>query len=499
MADLVEFTTEKAHPPFGPTTDFIGLEHIDKATGKLLGRGAATELRSTKSVFRPGDILYGKLRPYLAKAVAVDFGGVCSTDLVVLRPDQGVEARFVLKALLRPEFTAYANGRVSGVQHPRVAPEVVGAYEVPTPPSAEQARIATTLDELSSRLDAAVAQLKETQRRLKAYRQAVLRDAFTGKLTQAWREEQLKDPESALRKEPASVLLERIREEREKAEGKRKRRNLPPLDTSELPELPEGWAWARLGNVGQVSGGVTKNRRRSSLPKQIPYLRVANVYANELRLDEMLSIGVSDSELDRVLLAPGDLLVVEGNGSVEQIGRVALWDGSVSPCVHQNHLIKVRFGRAVFGQHALGWLLSPAGRDEVKRAASSTSGLYCLSISKVMALPVPVCSAVEAETISQELERRFSLAEALEQTLGRSLKQAEQLRQSTLRRAFEGKLVPQDPSDEPAAELLERIRAERERQAGEQRERRKAPTAQKGRRARRRKQLDLAIGKGGEA
>jgi type I restriction enzyme S subunit len=141
---------------------------------------------------------------------------------------------------------------------------------------------------------------------------------------------------------------------------------------------------------------------------------------------------------------------------------VALWDVSISPCVHQNHLIKVRFFQTDVSRYALHWLLSSEGREYIKRVASSTSGLYTLSLSKVKALPIPLSPLKEQRIIVEEVERRLSVVDKLEATVEENLKQADALRQSILKLAFSGELVPQDPDDEPASVLLERIRSERE-------------------------------------
>ena len=142
-----------------------------------------------------------------------------------------------------------------------------------------------------------------------------------------------------------------------------------------------------MAQLGSVTGGLTKNPTRAKLSKRLPYLRVANVYANELRLDDIERIGVDDRELEKLLLAPEDLLIVEGNGSKEQIGRVAKWDGSIDPCVHQNHIIKVRLTEPGLAGWVLTWLISPGGRSVVERV-DSTSGLYTLSVGKVADLAV---------------------------------------------------------------------------------------------------------------
>jgi len=238
-----------------------------------------------------------------------------------------------------------------------------------------------------------------------------------------------------------------------------------PPDSVHFPDMPPSWAWARLQQLGFVIGGLTKSPKRKSLRLKLPYLRVANVYANELRLDNVVSIGVDKGELDKLLLEKGDLLIVEGNGSKDQIGRLAIWDGAIKRCVHQNHIIKVRLVEKPLGTWVLSWLLSSPGRQHIEKVASSTTGLYTLSLNKVRDLPIPLPSAAEQIEINREVERRLAAADRLAATLDRQLERARAARQSLLRDAFAGHLVPQDPNDEPASVLLERICAARQAEA----------------------------------
>jgi len=346
----------------------------------------------------------------------------------------------------------------------------------------EQRRIVEAIDAHFTRLDAAVSALERVRANLKRYRASVLKAACEGRLVPT-------EAELARREgrdyEPADVLLERILEERRarweaeelarlRAQGKepkddrwkRRYKEPEPPDTTGLPELPEGWVWANVEQIGEIIGGITKNRTRGKLPLKVPYLRVANVYANELRLDDVQEIGVTEAELERALLRQGDLLVVEGNGSRDQIGRVAVWDGSIDSCVHQNHLIKIRLVNVDWASYVLYWLLSPSGRDAIERVASSTSGLYTLSLSKVAAIPVPLPPDAERRRILAEVEKRITVLDAVGGEIATQLRRTTRLRQSILKRAFEGRLVPQDPSDEPASVLLERIRDERGSRAG---------------------------------
>jgi type I restriction enzyme S subunit len=225
--------------------------------------------------------------------------------------------------------------------------------------------------------------------------------------------------------------------------------------------IPDDWLWLPLSDLGAVRGGLTKNAKRGILPRKASYLRVANVYADRLELGDVAEIGVTEEEFERTRLGKGDLLFVEGNGSVDQIGRVAEWDGSIRDVTHQNHLIRFTAERTVLARYALQFMQSPLGRKAVVAQASSTSGLHTLSISKIEALPIPLCSPAEQAEIVRILDARLSAADALSAEIDAGLRRADALRQSILTAAFSGRLVPQDPADEPVAALLARIRAAR--------------------------------------
>ena len=311
---------------------------------------------------------------------------------------------------------------------------------IPVAPLPEQRRIVGEIETQFTRLDTGVAALRRVLAGLTSYRAAVLRAACEGRLVPT--EAKLAQEERRRGTlETGEALLGRILAVRRTSwKGREKYKEPEAADNDKLGLLPKGWTWARLGQIGLIFGGLTKNPKRAKLPNQVPYLRVANVYANELRLEEIEHIGVSDSELEKLLLHPGDLVVVEGNGSKSQIGRLAIWDGSIEPCVHQNHIIKVRLVEELLPKWILHWLQSPTGRDFIELVASSTSGLYTLSVNKVSDLPVALPPLVEQTRIVAEVERRMSVVEELEATIAANLQRAARLRQSILHRAFSGKL-----------------------------------------------------------
>ena len=328
-------------------------------------------------------------------------------------------------------------------------------------PLPEQHRIVAEIETQFTRLDASVVALQRAQANLKRYRASVLKDACEGRLVPT--EAELAHSEGR-DYEPAGVLLERVLAERcarwesqEKRRGKYKEPSAQ--DTS---ALPEGWVWATVAQVAEIQGGIQKQPKRTPADNPFPFLRVANVLRGSLDLEEVHNIELFPGELDKLRLVSGDLLIVEGNGSPSQIGRMAIWKGEIEDCVHQNHLIRARLYTGIVSQYVESYWNSPTGTSQVSRVASSTSGLYTLSVSKVSDLPVPLPPLAEQYRIVVEVERRLSVIHQAEATVNTSLARAERLRQSILKQAFSGKLVPQDPDDEPASALLERIRAEQE-------------------------------------
>ena len=419
-----------------------------------------------------------------AAALTVPWVGSFGAFCYGLRPYLQETASYISLFLQTSTYRDYVSALSAGVNINNLRREHIEGTPLPVPPLNEQHRIVAKIEELFSELDKGVESLKTARAKLNVYRQAVLKHAFEGKLTAQWREEnkdKLETPEQ---------LLARIKQEREahyerqlqewkaavkKCEGSGKSGKKPaepkkPLELADvpqdviakLPHLSEGWLWAHLGDISDVSGGLTKNQKRNSLPRKMKYLRVANVYADEILTDDIHEIGVTDSEAKAVALEAGDLLIVEGNGSIGQIGRVALWDGELSLCGHQNHLIRTRLLKNFLPRFFLQFLLSPLGRDLIVREASSTSGLHTLSISKVSNLVVPVASSAEESAVVAQIEERLPKVDKTLEDIDTQLVMSEALRQSILKKAFAGQLVEQDPDDEPASVLLDRIRAERE-------------------------------------
>lgn len=482
LSDFVQPRGERVIPADFPELPFVGMDHVEAHTTKIIGSIPAGRMKSNASRFSKNDVLYGRLRPYLNKVAQPQFDGLASAEFIVFSGNELIEPSFLRHRLNSTDFVNFASHLNEG-DRPRVAFDQIGDFELLVPPPREQLRIVEKIEALFEEIDRGVESLRAAKDGVALYRQSLLKSAFEGRLTAQWRAQ---NPDKL---ESHDALLARICEERDaryesafhewgqavaewKKLGQRGRKPTKPRQpahfavkanaaTDDCAGALTQWLWLPLFELGQVTGGLTKNQKRNALSLKAKYLRVANVYSNRLDLDKVMEIGVTEAELRKTRLATGDLLFVEGNGSIEQIGRVAIWDGSIPDMTHQNHLIRFGSNGLLSSRFALYFMMSPIGRKRITAHASSTSGLHTLSISKVEALPVLVCSSAEQAEIVRLLDTRFEAAELLDGEINANLARANALRQSILKKAFTGQLVPQDPDDEPASALLEPIQAGR--------------------------------------
>lgn len=241
-----------------------------------------------------------------------------------------VDAKFLFHWLRTNR--SYLESLGNGATFKEVSKATVSRVEVPLPPVEEQRRIADILDCADA---------------LRARRRAVL--AQLDALTDAIFVEMFGDPATNTR----------------------------------------NWPLLTVGDVAEVQGGLQVSSSRKTLPIEVPYLRVANVFRGALDLREIKSMRASESEVRRTRLVENDLLMVEGHGNPEEIGRAAVWDGSIPNCIHQNHLIRARFeSTRVDATYACVYLNSPGGRRHLVRSGKTTSGLNTISVSQVRETPL---------------------------------------------------------------------------------------------------------------
>lgn len=227
-----------------------------------------------------------------------------------------------------------------------------------------------------------------------------------------------------------------------------------------------------VSDVAEVGGGIQKQQKRRPVDNAYPFLRVANVGRGSLDLGEIHKIELFRDELEKHRICEGDLLVVEGNGSPDQIGRAATWKGEIADAVHQNHLIRVRPGSRLNPRYLELIWNAPLVTNQLREVARSTSGLYTLSTSKIKSVRIPVPRIADQMRLVEAAETWETHILRAKETLGVAAQKGASLRQAMLNRAFTGALVPQDPADEPATALLARIQADRAAQPKAKRTRR---------------------------
>lgn len=380
------------------------------------------------------------------------------------------------------------NGYVTGTTRLKLNQSSLRKISVFLPPLAEQHRIVAKLEKLLGKVDQAQARLEKIPGILKQFRMAVLAAACSGKLTDDWRRKNSNIPSAA------EVIEDSIQErtakyqtacQEAKQTGNKKPReyrvNNESMDDSEYDWLPETWELDRLCNLAHIGGGVTKGRKiKNQNTMTLPYLRVANVQDGYLDLSEIKEIEAVPEDLEKYGLMPGDILFTEG-GDRDKLGRGSVWMGEIENCIHQNHIFRARlFSSKILPEYVSLATKSAQSRNYFFKNASQTVNLASINMTSLGNLPIPIPPFEEQKEIIRRVNGLYHLADQLERHYQKAKTHIDNLTQSILAKAFRGELVPQDPKDEPASELLKRIKAEKARQEAESKTNRK-PKAKKSR------------------
>lgn len=486
LAKIGEITLpiEKVDPKQFPNQRFqyLDISGIDNQRNVVvehkvyLGKDAPSRARQ---VVQADDILFSTVRTYLKNIAKVpkNFDGeVASTGFSILRAANGISSDYLFYFSLTSQFLNPLADLQRGTSYPAVRDNDVRDQTIPIPPQDEQKRIVAKIEALFAELDAGVASLELAQAQLQTYRQALLKHAFEGKLTAQWR------TANADKLEDAATLLQRIKAERQahhqaelatwkeavktwEANGKPGKKpskpsppkDLPPLTPAELanlPQLPAGWAWTKVESIAdKVTDGehITPNRTSSGF-----YLLSArNIQNGFLDLSNVDYVPLDEYERIRKRCDPeeGDILI-SCSGSVGRVCRVPKNIEFVM--VRSVALVKMQAYRKTskFYEYLFQ---SPLLQKQIEKGKKATAQAN-LFLGPINNLKIIICSENERIAIIEEVEARLSVIDQLEQTISTALQQAEAMRQSILKKAFAGQLVPQDPTDEPASALLARIR-----------------------------------------
>jgi type I restriction enzyme S subunit len=450
-------------PQDWPDLPHIAPDNIARNTGQLLPYRTVREDKviSANHLFSPGQLLYSKIRPYLNKCVRVDFAGLCSADMYPL--DSYIDTSYLHNYILSRRFvSSVTEAAGSRTVLPKTNQQQMAQVPVPVAPLAEQRRIVEAVDSYFTRLDDAVATLERVERNLKRYRASVLKSAVEGRLVPT--EAELARQEGRAY-EPASVLLDRILAERRRRwseSGKKGKYQEPaPPDTTNLPDLPEGWCWTNMDALivyGPQNGiYVPKSRYGHGAP----ILRIDDYQSDWSRSSSDLQmIDISEAEVKSYGLMLNDLVINRVN-SPSHLGKTLCVDTKNLPAVFESNMMRMALGEGANARYVHLYLSSADGKARLIENAKWAVNQASINQGDVACTAVPLPPAAEQTRLLDETSRLLSAAYAGTETVERNAHRCLRLRQAILKWAFEGKLAEQDLDDEPALMLLERIRAGR--------------------------------------
>jgi type I restriction enzyme S subunit len=468
LENLVQPRSERISPADRPDAPYIGLEHVQAQSNEILGTVPASSMASSSAIFDAGDILYGRMRPYLNKVVRPDFSGLASAEFIIFPKSEALDSNFLLKRLSAVDFVEFACSQYEG-DRPRVKYDALGKFQIDLPPRAEQARIVAKLEELLSDLDAGLAELKAAQKKLAQYRQALLKAAVEGALTAEWRAKHM----SA---ETGAQLLERILiERRARWEAKQlvkfeEQGKTPPEnwqkkypepmrpDTTNSPELPHGWVWTTMDQLSELITSGSRGWANYYSESGATFIRSQNINKDRLDLTDIAFVHPPRAaEGARTRVRENDLLLTITGANVGKAARV---DVDIEEAYVSQHVSLMRMIEPAISDYMHLFLTSSAGgRAQLDKEAYG-AGKPGLNLQQVAAVSVPLPGLAEIHALIEAISMIAKAANEQDTSITLSLKQSTAQRQNILRAAFAGRLVPQHPNDEPASVLLERIRAE---------------------------------------
>lgn len=438
-----------------PDTWVLELEDVEKGTSKLLKkiRFSERQFKSSKNRFSKGDVIYGKLRPYLDKVLVTDEDGVCTTEMIPLRAYSSVKSNFLCLLMKSPYFINYANNSTHGMNLPRMGTDKARLAILPLVPELEQHRIVAKVDELMGLCDQLEQQTEDsitahqtlvetllatlsnsetpaafkqnwiriaehfdtlftTEHSIDQLKQTLLQLAVMGKLVP-------QNPND----EPASVLLEKIAAEKEqliKDKKIKKQKPLPAITEDEKPfELPNGWEFCRLVDlIPQFQNGASS--RGDSNGKEIIVLRLADIKDWQVSMSDTRSISINEKSIERYLLQQGDILIIRVNGSADIVGRFIACHENYS-AIYCDHFIRMRFPIECFSAVYLSLLGSSAlRRERINDLFVSTAGQKTVNQTHIGSLCVSLPPLAEQHRIIKKVDELITLCDQLKTRLSDS-------------------------------------------------------------------------------
>ncbi len=353
LSDVADQRVEKVVPAETDKRPYVALEHLAQGSPTLLGCHEAGAAASAKTVFRTGDVLFGKLRPYLRKAAPAPFDGLCSTDILPLFGRSRLDTRYLAQLAQWRPLQQHAVATSSGTKMPRTSWPQLGAFTFPLPPLPEQRKIAAILSSVDDAIEKTQAVIDQVQVVKRGLMQKLLTRGLPGRHTR--------------------------------------------FKQTEIGPIPQDWQLKRLSEVASIQTGLAKNKANAGA-LSVSYLRVANVQDGFVDLAEVKVVEVNTDALPRYALRRGDVLFTEG-GDADKLGRGAVWNGEIEPCLHQNHVFVARPLGNIRPMFLSLYRGSSRGKSYFLNCSKQTTNLASMNSTQLKNLPLPIPQLDEQDRI----------------------------------------------------------------------------------------------------
>lgn len=405
------YASKEKSNDFSNEIKYIGLEHLEKDKG-IVGFSSADKVKSTKNAFQEGQILYGRLRPYLNKHDIASFSGVCSTDILVFEASVLVANVLVDKFFNLPFFIEYVVANSKGINLPRVSEKTILNTTFPLPPLSEQQRIVERIEELFAKLDEAKERLQEVADSFAVRKAAILHKAFTGELTKQWRRENGVSDES--------------------------------------------WEEKTIGEIcSSLKYGTSK---KSSDDGEVVVLRMGNLQNGEIDWSN-LAYTSDEEDIKKYLLKSGDVLFNRTN-SPELVGKTSIYRGEM-PAIYAGYLIKLDYEKnIVVGDYLNYYLNSSKAKEYYMQVKTDGVSQSNINAKKIGEFEIPLPTLSEQHEIVRLIDELLARERKAQQATEQALASIDLMKKSILARAFRGELGTNKASEASALELLRQVLAE---------------------------------------